>query len=131
MNDLRLSDGDKSSTAQMDNRRIPYYELETGIKHEHIDGEICAMSGETGRHSLLATNAIIVLGSQLRESSCHIHSSDMQIRINELRYVYPDFSVVCGADEYADEKETLLTNPILICEVMSPSSEQYNSGFKE
>jgi len=106
------------------------YQEGTGIKHEYVDGEIYAMSGGTENHSLVATNTIAELSIQLRGSSCRVHSSDMQIKVGDLKYLYPDLSVICGKSIFADESHTLLANPTLVCEVMSPSSENYDKGLK-
>ncbi|MAU08210.1 MAG: hypothetical protein CL607_00190 [Anaerolineaceae bacterium] len=106
------------------------YEQETGIKHEYIDGEIYAMSGGTDRHSTIAVNCMAHLANELRDSQCRVHSSDMRVKINDLKYVYPDFSVVCGRAEFADEGRTMLRNPTLVAEVMSPSSKGYDSNAK-
>jgi len=104
------------------------YEEETGIKHEYIDGEIYAMSGGTENHSLITMNTTFAVQSQLRGSSCRVHSSDMRIKISDLRYFFPEFSVVCGKAEFDDEKRTMLTNPTLVCEVLSPSSQDNDRG---
>lgn len=106
------------------------HEEATGIKHEYIDGEIYAMSGGTDRHSILIVNLTGILWSQLRGSGCRSHSSDMRVKINEHRYFYPDFSVVCGDANFSDDAHTMLTNPTLVAEVMSPSSKNYDRGLK-
>lgn len=106
------------------------YEQETGIKHEYIDGEIYAMSGGADRHSTIAVNCIIKLGQQVRDSKCRVLNSDMRVKINDLKYVYPDFSVDCGSGEFADEGRTMLRNPRLVAEVMSPFSKAYDSNAK-
>lgn len=106
------------------------YEQETGIKHEYIDGEIYAMSGGTRRHSMIAVNCTVALGQSLRDSQCTVLNSDMRNKISDLKYVYPDFSVVCGEAHFADENETMLTNPTLVAEVISPSSKAYDLGAK-
>jgi len=106
------------------------YEQETGIKHEYIDGEIYAMSGGTRRHSMIAVNCTAYLLGQLRDSSCSVLNSDMRNKISDLKYVYPDFSVVCGQAHFSDQNETMLTNPTLVAEVISPSSKSYDLGTK-
>jgi Uma2 family endonuclease len=100
------------------------YEEETGIKHEYIDGEIYAMSGGTDNHSRIAANCIIAVGKRLK-NPCHIHTSDMRVKISDIKFVYPDFSVVCGKAIFADDKRTKLTNPTLVAEVTSSSSRSY------
>jgi len=106
------------------------YEREMDIKHEYIDGEIYAMSGGTDKHSRIASNCITELSLKLRESNCHVHTSDMRVQVSKTKYVYPDFSVVCGQAQFSDESNTNLLNPILVGEVMSPSSLGYDQGLK-
>lgn len=106
------------------------YEQETGIKHEFIDGEIYAMSGGTDKHSLIAINCTTEISYKLRGKPCRTYNSDMRVKITDIKYVYPDFSVVCGKAEFADEKHTMLINPTFVAEVMSPSSADYDRGTK-
>ncbi len=98
------------------------WEAENEIKHEYIDGEVYAMSGGTSKHSRVAANAMIAIGRQLDNSICAVHTSDMRVKVAEDRYVYPDLSAVCGVEQFEDEGETSLLNPILVVEVTSPSS---------
>jgi len=106
------------------------YEEETGIKHEYIDGEIFAMAGGTDNHSRIAMNASAELVQQLKGSPCHVRNSDMRVEISTNKYVYPDFSVICGKASFADDKHTMLTNPTLVAEVTSSSSVDYDRGSK-
>jgi len=107
------------------------YELETGIKHEYIDGEIYAMTGGTENHSKIKVNTLIALGKQLTQATtCSIYDSDMRIKITDVKYVYPDMSVVCGESVFADEEHTMLTNPTLVVEVLSATSANYDKGTK-
>lgn len=106
------------------------YEQADGIKYEYIDGEIYAMSGGTGTHSTIAANCIGELRAGLRKGNCRVLTSDMKVKITDIKYVYPDFTVVCGEPTFSDEKETMLVNPTFVAEVMSPSSVDYDSGTK-
>lgn len=101
-----------------------------GIKYEYIDGDISAMSGGTRIHSTIAANCIGELRTGLRKGDCGVLTSDMKVKITDIKYVYPDVSVVCGEPKFSDEKETMLINPIFVAEVMSPSSIDYDSGSK-
>ena len=67
---------------------------ESDIKHEYIDGEVYAMSGGTASHSKIIYNLGGLLFAQLRNSPCGGYDSNMQIKVSETRYVYPDF-IVC------------------------------------
>jgi Uma2 family endonuclease len=101
------------------------------IKSEYYDGEIFAMSGGTREHSLIAANVIAELGSQLRESPCEVHTSDMRVQVAEGGPdTYPDVSVVCGEAEFADAEKDTLLNPTMIVEVLSPSTEAWDRGGK-
>lgn len=106
------------------------YEEETGIKHEYIDGEIYAMTGGTKKHSVISTNCTTEIGIQLRDSDCYVTNSDMRVEISPTKFVYPDFLVACGNEEFMDDKEVTLLNPIMIAEVISDSSEKYDRGLK-
>jgi Uma2 family endonuclease len=107
------------------------YELETGIKHEYLDGEIYAMSGGTDKHSRIKFNLGVELGQQLKKSkTCRGYDSDMRVKINDSTYVYRDMTVVCGEARFSDDAHTMLLNPTLVVEVFSESSENYDKGQK-
>jgi Uma2 family endonuclease len=106
-------------------------EREAEEKSEYFDGEIFAMSGGTGAHSLIASGVITALSNQLRGGSCRVYNSDMRIAIQSIgKYTYPDVAVVCGQSIYRDESNDTLVNPVLIVEVLSPSTEAYDRGEK-
>lgn len=106
------------------------YEQETDSRYEYIDGEIVAMSGGTDKHSLIIANTNGSLWQPLRNSSCRVYSSDMRIKVSNSKYLYPDLTVVCGQAEFDEDNHTTLTNPTLVIEVTSPSSESYDKGIK-
>lgn len=100
-------------------------------KHEYVDGEVVAMSGGTGEHAAIAANLIRELGNMVFGRGCRVHTSDMRIKIPEVpRYVYPDASVVCTRPEYTDDTRDTLTNPQVVVEVLSASTEAYDRGEK-
>lgn len=102
-------------------------------KHEYDDGEILAMAGSTRAHSLIATNVAGELNARLRDRPCIAYNSDLRIRLaGRRKYVYPDVTVICGdaiADPDDDAGETF-TNPLLIVEVLSPSTDTYDRSKK-
>ncbi|TKD09717.1 Uma2 family endonuclease [Polyangium fumosum] len=107
------------------------YDEASEIKHEYVDGEIFAMAGSTARHSLLTTGMSSALSQALRDRGCRVFSPDMRIRVQETGLAtYPDVSVVCGKLEFDPESSTTLTNPLLIAEVLSPSTEKYDRRQK-
>lgn len=110
-----------------------YLELErtSEVKHEYAAGEVFAMAGCTREHSLITMNIARELGNLLRGRPCEVHGPDMRIKITATgRYVYPDASVVCGKALFEDRQRDSLLNPVVICEVLSESSEAYDRGEK-
>ncbi|MBF0202839.1 MAG: Uma2 family endonuclease [Desulfamplus sp.] len=106
-------------------------ERESEIKNEYFGGEIFAMAGASSEHNKISTNIVRVLGNQLLEKPCNIFSSDMKVKMKEIKkYTYPDIVVVCGNEEYDDENNDILLNPIMIIEILSDSTEAYDRGDK-
>ncbi|HEV7668683.1 MAG TPA: Uma2 family endonuclease [Thermoanaerobaculia bacterium] len=101
-------------------------------RSEYLDGEMFAMAGGSRKHALIAANLMIDLGSQLRNRPCETYGSDMRVWVEASGlYTYPDMSVVCGEPIFGpDGREDTLRNPILLIEVLSPSSEAYDRGKK-
>jgi Uma2 family endonuclease len=107
-------------------------ERDSEIKHEFDAGEILAMSGGTARHSALAVNVAVALSST-RSSGCTVFQSDMRVRVVATgRATYPDVSMVCGPIEYdpEDPLHTTITNPMLVVEVLSVTTEKGDRGNK-
>jgi Uma2 family endonuclease len=100
------------------------------FKSEYIDGQIVAMSGAPRLHNLIVHNLDREIGVRLLDSPCEIYSGDMKVFIDASgRYVYPDLCVSC-APEFADSVADVLLTPVLIVEVLSESTEQYDRGEK-
>ena len=97
------------------------WEARQEIKHEYIDGEIIAMTGGTGEHSMIIGNIQGFLWNLLNFPQYTVHTSDMRVKFSPSRYVYPDLSVVRGESIY-DESRLNLLNPVFVVEVTSPSS---------
>ncbi|MDC3953564.1 Uma2 family endonuclease [Polyangium jinanense] len=107
------------------------YDEASETKHEFLDGEIYAMAGGTGRHSLLTTAMSGELRIALRSRPCRVFSPDMRLRVQETGLAtYPDVAVVCGHIGYDPESATTYTNPIVLVEVLSPSTERYDGIYK-
>lgn len=107
-------------------------ERDSDIKHEYDTGEILAMSGGTARHSALAMNVGFALRGA-RPEGCTVFQSDMRVRVVATgRATYPDVSMVCGPLEYdpEDAARTTITNPTLIVEVLSVTTEKGDRGNK-
>ena len=92
------------------------------IRNEYIDGELYPMTGGTNNHSAIIAYTIAALVNLLVDADCTVRSSDMRVRVDDTKYVYPDVSVICGIPEFEDENEVTLLNPTVVVEVTSPSS---------
>jgi Uma2 family endonuclease len=99
-------------------------------KSEFHDGQMFAMSGGTPNHSLLGNSIGALLRSQM-PPGCRTFNSDLRIKIAAARLLtYPDCSVICGELQYDGEHRDVVLNPLLIVEVLSPSTENYDRGKK-
>ena len=106
-------------------------EREAEFKSEYIDGYIVAMAGASETHNLITTNLAGELRAQLKGRDCRVYSNDMRIDLRERKlFAYPDVVVVCGAPQLTDERRDNLRNPVVIIEVLSPSTESYDRGLK-
>lgn len=108
------------------------YERDSGLKHEYEDGEILAMPGGSRRHNALASRISAALEAA-RKPGCVAFQSDQKVRVLATgKATYPDASMVCGPIEGdpADPAGHTITNPKLIVEVLSPSTEEEDRGNK-
>jgi Uma2 family endonuclease len=108
------------------------YERDSGLKHEYEDGEIYAMAGGSRRHNALASRVSAALEAA-RKPGCIAFQSDQKVRILATgKATYPDASMVCGPIEgdSADPTGNTITNPTLLVEVLSPSTEEEDRGNK-
>jgi Uma2 family endonuclease len=106
-------------------------EREASYKSEYYDGEIFAMAGGTAEHSAIVLNVGGELRTLLKGHRCAPYDSNLRIKIAAADlYTYPDVSVICGPLEYADQHRDMVTNPTLIVEVLSDSTEAYDRGKK-
>ncbi len=100
-------------------------------KSEYYQGEVFAMAGASRRHNLIVANLVSRLVVSLRQRDCEVYPSDMRLLVGETGlYTYPDVMVVCGKPILADVQGDVLTNPVLIVEVLSESSKDYDRGGK-
>jgi Uma2 family endonuclease len=101
------------------------------IKSEYLNGEIFAMAGASREHNQIASNVVRLLGNQLLASNCSVYANDMKVRIASInKYTYPDILVSCDPEEFIDEQQDVLLNPLVIIEILSDSTEAYDRGRK-
>lgn len=109
------------------------HEIETGQKYEFHDGLIYALAGGSIEHALLIGNVYSELRSGLKKkgSNCKPITNDAKLHIEkENKFVYPDTMVICGNLNRSSKSNDAITNPILIVEVLSKSTTEYDRGDK-
>ena len=109
-----------------------YNQLEeyTNTRYEYHQGEVFAMAGGSPKHGIIAGNVIGLLQNQLT-SGCRVGSSDLKFYIASLdKSLYPDASVVCQPYQVSSQDRNALTNPVLLVEVLSESTANYDRGNK-
>lgn len=112
----------------------------TDAKYEYLDGyvfmlrppssaydddAIIDMAGGSIAHSAICAQLTYLLVGALRGTPCRAYSSDTRTKLAQKRYLYPDVIVACG-----EQIGTMLTNPTVVIEVLSPSTEQRDRGAK-
>lgn len=111
-----------------------YLEIErdSSERHEYYNGEIFQMAGASDEHNTIAMNTASELHQQLKKRQCKVYQSYMRFYIPQTGlFTYPDIIAVCGNPQFLpDEQLDTLTNPTLIVEVLSPTTEGYDKGVK-
>ena len=111
-----------------------YFDLEmsSDARYEYWNGEVFCMSGVSENHAQIEINLVAWLTTKLRTRECRVFPANMRIKVPSLPpYRYADLSLLCGRPSF--EKiggVDVLTNPTLIIEVLSESTEAYDRGDK-
>src|SRR5690606_23335365 len=96
-----------------------------------VNGEIVAMTGASRRHNLISLNVGAELRQLLRGSPCEAYVGDMRVRVSATGlYTYPDVVVASPPIDFEDAEVDTLLNPVVIIEIVSPSTEAYDRGEK-
>ncbi len=106
-------------------------ERASATKSEYLDGVIYAMGGASPRHVQIVGNVSGELRGRLRDKPCLLYSTDLRVRASkDGLYAYPDVVVVCGEPRFVDGELDTLTNPLLVVEILSDSTKNYDRGEK-
>ena len=97
------------------------------VKHEYVHGYVYAMSGGAAAHDRIANNARTAIDNQIGDGPCTLRGPDVQLRVSESMYYYPDAIVTC---EDTTDDAIEVTTPRLIIEVLSDSTEAADRGSK-
>jgi Uma2 family endonuclease len=101
------------------------------FKSEFVAGEVFAMSGGFYAHGVLIGQMTRELGDALEEGPCVVSVTEVRLQVAAGEtYMYPDLMVVCGEPAYAEGHRDMITNPSVIVEVLSASTEAWDRGGK-
>lgn len=106
-------------------------ERDSKEKHEYFEGKVLAMAGASLAHNRIVGNLMREIGVLLKDRPCEILPSDIRIAVpSKTSYMYPDAVIVCGLPEMEDDTFDTLKNPVVIFEILSPSTEDHDRGKK-
>lgn len=105
-------------------------EADSSVKHEYFNGEIFAMAGAFVAHNHITGNVLTLLRTSLRGTTCNAFGSDLRISSPKGLFTYPDVSVICGPVELVPERPDTATNPVVLFEVLSDATREYDRGEK-
>lgn len=119
-------------------RKIPFgpddylaWEQDQPIRNEYVDGEVFAMSGASDAHATVALNIASTLRADLRGTPCKPFMADMKVQVDAANcFFYPDILVTCDPRDRGPEASHVKQHPVLVVEVLSPSTEAYDRGNK-
>jgi Uma2 family endonuclease len=112
-----------------------YFEIEESSdeRHEYLRGEMFPMEASSLPHATITPNLIMTLGGQLKGSSCRVYTNTLRVAVSPTGlYTYPDIVVICGKPELSvkDKHKGTVTNPKVIVEILSPTTQTYDRGDK-
>lgn len=100
------------------------------LRHEYINGQIYAMTSASRQHGIIVSNLIAALRPLVRGRGCQLFASDMKVRLqiaSQDIFYYPDLLLSCAAN---DREPYYCTQPCVIVEVLSPSTERLDRREK-
>lgn len=101
------------------------------VRNEYIKGKLIPMSGASYAHNIITINISTDLHIQLKGSGFVTFANEMRVSSPQTSsYFYPDVGVVCDEPRFEDDVFDILLNPVVIIEVLSPSTEAYDRGEK-
>lgn len=101
------------------------------VRHEYVKGKIISMSGASRAHNLISFNIAAELHSQIIDREIEAYIGEMRVGSPTIAsYFYPDIVVVSQEPRFEDDVFDTLLNPIVIIEILSPSTEAFDRGEK-
>ncbi len=100
-------------------------------RSEYYRGEVFNMAGATFTHNLIALNVSAHLHAALKNTECFPIQNDLLVRIEAANLItYPDVMVICGQPVFYKSHQNVVTNPLLVVEVLSKSTGNYDRQAK-
>jgi Uma2 family endonuclease len=121
----------------MAQRKYPFMSVEDYLilnrnskdtRYEYLEGEIHMLAGGSPDHSIIIANLTAMIKGPLKGSQCRVYNSDVQLKLSEKRYVFPDITISCDERD-RNQKETICY-PRVVVEVLSPTTEATDRGKK-
>lgn len=107
------------------------HERAAETKSELVDGYTVAMAGASRAHNLITANLARILGNHLLGGPCELYTNDMRVRVAATGlHAYPDAVLVCDAPQFVDDAFDTLLNPVVLIEVLSPTTAAFDRGRK-
>ncbi len=96
-------------------------------RHDYRDGEVVPVPGGTVNHNRIARNLCMLLPLEVEEQIYEPLIKDVKVWIPAANlYTYPDVLLIAGEPIYHQDRQDVVTNPLLIAEVLSPLTRQYD-----
>jgi len=107
------------------------WEADQPVRHDYVRGEVFAMTGGTLRHNQATVAATVAWKAHLKGTPCKVFSGDVKVAVQETEHwFYPDVVVTCSTQDLSDMNATQVREPVLVLEVLSPSTAAYDRGDK-
>jgi Uma2 family endonuclease len=108
-----------------------YFAIEqmSDLRHEFLAGTIYGTPGESRNHNRIALNLSRMIDSAVA-GTCTSYVADLRLRTPSGLYTYPDVMVICGEAQLTDEPLETVTNPVVLVEVLSSSTREYDRTTK-
>ncbi len=97
-------------------------------RYEYLEGELRMLAGGSPDHSIIIANLTATIKGPLKGGPCRVYNSDVQLKLSEKRYVFPDITISCDERD-RNQKETI-RYPRVVVEVLSPTTEATDRGKK-
>lgn len=106
-------------------------ERQAETRSEYRNGEIVAMAGSSPAHARIVRNLVSRIDLKLGDGPCEVFSTDLRLGVRAANlFTYPDVMVTCGELVHPDNRHDIVLNPIVLIEVLSKSTQDYDRGEK-